>query len=315
MKTGIKISSDILINTTLISLKPEEINKSSINIAFAIDKNYVTPCGVSIYSIIKNNQKLKINFHIFTPDLIDISLFKSLINENLNIYIYLINTLSLQNLQTTQNFPTSIYYRLVIPFILNNKINRILYLDADILCEGSINELENINIDKYIVGVIKDKSIKKTDILNLGLPEEYEYFNSGVLLINISAWVNNSVSEKALELITKEKFEYPDQDALNIILKNDIIYLNEKYNYFSKEKIHSIFTHYVSTPKPWSISALNNEIYLEYYSQSPWKNIPLILPRNHKEMKKYSYKLWKQGKYMKSLKWFIVYFIKKLKKV
>ncbi|MEB3768266.1 glycosyltransferase family 8 protein [Acinetobacter sp. MD2] len=283
-----------------------------INIAFAIDKNYLKPCGVTIFSIIKNNSDLKIKFHIFTT-YFDESFFNELIAENIQIEVHILKTDYFDQLQTTGHFTTAIYYRLSIANILNNKVDKFIYLDADILCSGSIKELLNLELNDHLLCAVRDSSMKVQDITNLGLPKNQLYFNSGVLLINTKKWLDFKVFEKFTQLINKKNYEYPDQDVLNIILKDHTYYLDEKFNYFSKNPIAPVFTHFVSTPKPWSICAINNESYLEYYYQSPWRNIPLDAPRNYKEMKKYAKKLWFRRNFLQSFKWFYMYLIGKLK--
>ncbi|TCH64447.1 glycosyltransferase [Acinetobacter sp. ANC 4862] len=284
-----------------------------INIVFAIDKNYLKPCGICIHSIIKNNPHTKIDFYIFTSYFESMG-FEEFIknNKNIRIHIYKINTNYFDHLQTTGHFTTAIYYRLSIAEILKNKVEKFLYLDADILCTASIDEILSINMNNYILAAVEDKFMKSEDIKNLGLNSNNKYFNSGVLLINTKAWIEFNVVEKFTKLISERIYEYPDQDVLNIILQNKVYFLNEKFNFFTKNKeVDPIFIHFVSTPKPWSIAASNNEKYIEYYLDSPWKNIPLNAPRNSKEAKKYAKKLWSKKSYLSSIRWLLIYIVRK----
>ncbi len=279
-----------------------------LNIAFAIDQNYLKPCGVCIFSILKNNPNINFDFHIFTNYFNSFG-FDELLRKfgNFRIHIYKINTSYFDGLQTTGHFTTAIYYRLSIASILKNKIEKYLYLDADILCFSKLDELLDVSLDAHILAAVEDEYVRKDYISELGLPPNSKYFNSGVLYINTQKWLDFDLLEKFKNKINLRSYKYPDQDVLNVLLKNDILFLNEKFNYFSEKDITPVFKHFVSTPKPWSICVSENLDYLNYYYESPWKDQPLDAPRNSKESKKYAIKLFKSGDFLQSLKWFLMY--------
>lgn len=60
------------------------------------------------------------------------------------------------------------------------------------------------------------------------------YLNAGFLLINLKRWEEEDISAQAIQLLKnnrlKNKFPFLDQDVLNILLTNKVIYLNKKYN-------------------------------------------------------------------------------------
>ncbi|MDA0624950.1 glycosyl transferase family 8, partial [Acinetobacter baumannii] len=139
--------------------------------------------------------------------------------------------------------------------------------------------------------------MKPDYIKSIGLNSNNKYFNSGVLFINVKAWNDFQVFEKFNQLISKRDYKFPDQDVLNILLENKVNFIDEKFNFFTQEKIHPVLIHFVSSPKPWSVAASHSAKYLEYYYQSPWKDQPLDAPKNSKEAKKYAKILWRQSKY------------------
>ncbi|MEF0716180.1 glycosyltransferase, partial [Acinetobacter baumannii] len=256
----------------------------NINIAFAIDKNYLKPCGITLYSITKNNPDINIDFHIFTtffaPKGYQDILEK---NNNIRIHVYILNTQFYDNLQVNGHFTTAIYYRLSIASILKDKLENFWYLDADILCVDSIKGMLSININNYVLAAVQDKCMKPDYIKSIGLNSNNKYFNSGVLFINVKAWNDFQVFEKFNQLISKRDYKFPDQDVLNILLENKVNFIDEKFNFFTQEKIHPVLIHFVSSPKPWSVAASHSAKYLEYYYQSPWKDQPLDAPKNSKE--------------------------------
>ncbi|AOA57465.1 glycosyltransferase family 8 protein [Acinetobacter larvae] len=285
----------------------------NLNIAFAIDKNYLKPCGILIFSILKNNPHIKFDFHIFT-NYFDSFGFDELLKQysNFRIHVYIVNTSYFDNLQTTGHFTTAIYYRLSIAHILKSKVDQYLYLDSDILCFGKMDDLLQIEIKDHVLAAVEDIYVRKDYIQDLGLRSDSQYFNSGVLFINIEKWLDFEVLEKFKQHINLRAYKYPDQDVLNMILENKIVFMNEKFNYFTDHNIQPVFKHFVSTPKPWSICVSQNEDYLQYYYASPWRDCPLNPPRDAKEAKKFAIKLFKSNKMIESFKWFSIYLRRKL---
>lgn len=84
--------NDFVIETYLLSNHQESF-KPDLNIAFAIDKNYLKPCGITLYSITKNNPDLHIDFHIFTT-FFDPQGYQEILekNKNIRIHVYILNT-------------------------------------------------------------------------------------------------------------------------------------------------------------------------------------------------------------------------------
>ena len=284
-----------------------------INIAFAIDKNYLRPCGVTLFSITEHNKDLNIDFYIFTTFFDRFGYDEILANNpNIRIHVYILDTQAYDGLQVNGHFTTAIYYRLSIANILENKLEKILYLDADILCTSCIKEINNINLKNKIIAGVEERWLDKNHLKSIGLPISHQYFNSGVMLINIPLWNENKILEEFNKHINRCSYKFPDQDVLNLILTNKIEYINEKFNFFSNDpKVFPIFTHYLSSPKPWSASATNNINYLKYYKKSPWGNIPLDPPKTRKEIRKYSHILWNKKNVIQSIKWFLKYLITK----
>ena len=86
----------------------------------------------------------------------------------------------------TEYISHATYNMILIPNILKDITDKVLYLDADIICLNSIKLLKNFNIDDNIVGVIEEanKYVEKQQIKELGLISN-KYFNAGVMYINI----------------------------------------------------------------------------------------------------------------------------------
>ena len=121
---------------------------SPIHIGYGIDENYARCCATSIASFCINNPKTIFCFHIMSKDL-SISTknkFQQLAKMySININIYEINTDNLLNLPTQVHLPIATYFRFILPMILKD-IDKLFYIDADIICLKKALDLFNIDI-------------------------------------------------------------------------------------------------------------------------------------------------------------------------
>lgn len=222
------------------------------------------------------------------------------------ITIYFLNEDYFSSLQTPGHFTSAIYYRIAIPSILQNRIKNVLYIDADVLCVGSLEAFNQIDIFDYYIAAVEDLGMTREDVMALGISGKY--FNSGVMFINIEKWVNENIFEKFMVLINDRIFKYPDQDALNILFKNKVLYISSSFNHFKeKNSCQANLIHYVGWLKPWSMAADNNEKYLEYYRKSPFNEIPLQNPNTYKLAKMLAKKYKINKRYSDYVKWYFIY--------
>lgn len=290
-----------------------------LHIAFAVDDNFVKPATISIISIIENNSDLRVHFHLFIPSIStdNLNRLKQLILNHHELTIHIFDDSIFSGFQTLKDLPESMYYRLIIPAVLKDVTGRVLYLDADIICINSLNPLLNINFNGNSLAACVDGFVKNElseYSISLGIENENAYFNSGVILYNINLWLENFSIYKFNELIKKKEYIFPDQDVLNIMFQGEVHYLPEKFNTFVKRQSdtdNTVLLHFAGEGKPWKKIVDQHKSYNKYYKISPWHSEPLALPENHKESKRYAKILRHEGKYAKSLYWFMNYVIKK----
>lgn len=307
---------------------------NALNIGYIFDHGAVRGAGVSMCSICENNKNINIIFHAICTDLSkdDINKLEQLsVKYNRLIFLYFIdkNAKLFKNL-VIGKFPVTIWYRILLPYVVTCK--KILYLDADIINLSSLEKLFNINMDNYDLLAVPD--IEKTSserIKKLRLNNDI-YFNSGVLMINIDKWIKNNNSDKILEIakIYNEKLILPDQDALNILFSKNkqIHYIDKKYNRVAlwKEKNiieklkKTVLLHFVQT-KPWQEAWLYEKrpyienLYAEYEKLSPWKDMPLEKKEklSYHDKRKRAIFMFKHGNILKGLYWYKEYLKDKLK--
>lgn len=130
------------------------------------------------------------------------------------------------------NWNRAIYGRLFLTEILPEyDVKRLIYLDCDLLMDRPVTELFAMSLEgKCIGGVSDSESLKRRKALGISL--ENPYINSGVLVIDTARWVDLNASERVIDYINSypEKLIYPDQDAINFILSDEIKVLEPRYN-------------------------------------------------------------------------------------
>ncbi|WP_241622743.1 glycosyltransferase [Rosenbergiella australiborealis] len=115
------------------SLKSEE----ELNIAYGADNKFILGAGVSIESVIINNENKKLKFHLFTDDISSENIEK--ISQICKKYetaidIYNVNAELIRTLPNNKAWNHAIYFRLMIADYFCGKVKKILYLDSDVFC-------------------------------------------------------------------------------------------------------------------------------------------------------------------------------------
>lgn len=149
------------------------------------------------------------------------------------------------------------YYRFVIADLFPD-LEKVLYLDVDIIAQGDISDLYNIDLANYVLGAVIDQGdklyisrLKK----NLNMDIFSHYFNAGVLLIDLKKWREDNISKKLFE--TEKKYRgnllCNDQDVLNKLFENNYKELPICFNSMLTNK-NAIVRHFYNKVKPWHVA-------------------------------------------------------------
>lgn len=160
-------------------------------------------------------------------------------------------------------FGLEAYNRLFCQFYLPKSINRILYLDVDMIVSKDITELYNMDFEDNYYLSCRDYSVEDANRINI---ENEQYVNSGMILINLSKLRKETKLEEIINYIeeNKDNLKYPDQDILNMLYINKIKRIDGKYNFLVKDnKLYkdntNIYIHHYAGPKPWNKSSYKIE--------------------------------------------------------
>lgn len=263
------------------------------------DDNYIQHCMAMLCSLYENNQKHNIVLHVLKKELSEenVKLITDLTHRYENsVIFYSVDESKLVGVQFRKNRPLSMaaYYRLLLSSTIKTDIDKVLYLDCDIIILRDISEIFQIEINKYALAATLDQfPYTQQHRLQLHFPCDVRTFCSGVMLINLKYWRVNNVEEGLLEYAKRhrEVVYLHDQDVLNYYFKDDWFWLPPKWNriamnlscpdireYKRFDRIEYIkkpmLIHYASfNLKPWyNLNYPDRHYYVEYLKKSGFIN-------------------------------------------
>lgn len=198
-----------------------------INLVLASDDNYAQHAAIALMSAYaKCDNSYRINSYVLDGGISlekKEKIKKSIAVYNGKVCFINIDTKKFQNSYISFQYTPAIYYRLDLPNILDDSIKKCLYIDCDLLFMDDISKLWNISLDGYPIGAVEDIGLttsKKGRIekkKSIGLEENMNYFNSGVVIMDLEQWRERGYAKLAVDLALHKKFISHDQDILNKI--------------------------------------------------------------------------------------------------
>lgn len=271
-----------------------------LHIVFISDENYVMPTVVAISSIYHNrNINLQYCIHVICCEVAEKNkeLFRNLNNDNFEVKVVEVRQsddlaeCKIKNLHVS----TAALYKFNIANLFPD-IDKLLYLDGDILVQDNLETIFKIDISNVYAAVVKDykpMTYNPPQVEKLGVNHS-AYFNSGVMLLNLKKFREDDLFHKLLNYRLHGINFFMDQDALNVVFGEKVVYLPLYYNvmssvmgYFtlddltsyyelsnieSKKDIYSraIIVHLCTKYKPWTYSNVPfAEEWYHYYQLSP----------------------------------------------
>lgn len=185
------------------------------------------------------------------------------------------------------SFPMNVYLRLLIPHFLPAELERVIYLDVDMIVESDISRLWHTDIKGMPIAAVQDRceTINSPwggirNYQELGLDGNLKYFNSGLLIFDLNQWRREEYAKKIIACVeANNKYTgFPDQYGLNVVFAGKWFELDAKWNGFATDKEATSIPdliHFIGR-KPIYQSYEHNEIYRQrfyhYLSLTPWKN-------------------------------------------
>ncbi len=177
------------------------------------------------------------------------------------------------------------YYRLVIPTLFRN-YDKVVYLDSDVIVQHDISKLYEVVLGDNLLAAVRDTGvcwgynampyIKSyiNDMLELKKPDDY--FNAGVLLVNVGGMRARFSDFALIEMAQGGKYIYLDQDVLNVSGQGEIFFLDSRWNVLHDCDGISISTLLANLPRHMAESylAARKDPWIIHYAgeNKPWIN-------------------------------------------
>ncbi len=259
-----------------------------IPIFFTIDDGYAPYLHVALISLIENaakDRKYKIIVVYQELNEENRNNLSALVKDHPNFemeFKYMKQSLDMitdriENRLRSDYFTMTIYFRIFIPDMYP-EYDKAIYIDSDIIVPGDISELYDTDMHNNLIGVVTDGSVNDVPELQRYMTESLglklgDYFNSGMLLMNMKELRNVKLAEHFLYLLNKYHFDCvaPDQDYLNSMCYGKIEYLDSCWDAMPNRNKPEIknpkIIHYNLFDKPWCYDDIQYQDYFWKYAK------------------------------------------------
>lgn len=259
-----------------------------LKIAVAVDENYVYPLKVMLYSLFTSQKKPVTVFLVYEG-----IGKKSLRELNALCAAYgaefqkvRVENDILDHAPIKLHVTRETYYRLILPWLLPGE-DRILYMDPDIIVNGPLDTLWEMELDGASFAAARDRLIMLLGTkARAELKKDTVYVNAGVTLMDLKRIREEKSQEEILSFLIArgEDLSFLDQDIINILWEGQIKQIDDAYNLnpnilYLKEYIkipwntHSWkIIHYMGSDKPWNSGYMGSMYTL--WAKSEWHVCP-----------------------------------------
>lgn len=263
-----------------------------MNLLVTCNENYLPPLKTMLWSVFKTNVDEEFAVYFMHNNMREEALqeMEYFITENGHAF-HPLNGYGIFEADTTVNryYSIEMYYRLFAPFFLPTDLGRILYLDPDIINLNPIADFyyQDFKGNLFVATTHEylTKWIQPINNIRLNTLESKEYFNTGIILMNLPAIRASKKQEDILSVIDlyKKRLLLPDQDVFNhlywdTVLEADWRIYNLDPRFYTKANVifpkdynedwvdrEVVFIHYCGKQKPWDKKIPYKQKLGEYY--------------------------------------------------
>jgi lipopolysaccharide biosynthesis glycosyltransferase len=273
---------------------------STIRILFCCDPGYYQHLAAALVSLHESNQRHQLDIHLITAqrdaeaEARLVASIRPFANSTLRIHTF--SWSSKESWFTSGHITADTYTRIFAPDVLDASIERILYLDADLLVVADLEELWATDLEGCaLAAVVEPYALGRR--AELGIPESGAYINAGVLLLDLARWRARGHSARLAAHIEQEgaRLKFHDQDALNALLHAETKILDYRWNFQARmfwradlkrlsghpamlDAIRAAsrrpaVIHYTTDRKPWRfvMAIPKKQLYHRYRRRTPWR--------------------------------------------
>jgi lipopolysaccharide biosynthesis glycosyltransferase len=193
--------------------------------------------------------------------------------------------------------PIATYDKVAVARLLPATLNKVLWLDCDLLVLSDIARLWDEELGNYFSLAAWDPLVRRlgsrfgvAGYRALGLDGDARYFNAGVMVINLALWRRDDIAGQTLDYLRRFRHRvfFWDQEGLNAVLAGRWKEIDAGWNrnlclerptfsrglLFGDDSIGpSRILHYCGNLKPWRYSSGSHyhALYYRYLDLTAWK--------------------------------------------
>lgn len=245
-----------------------------MNILVTVDEHYLSPLNVMLWSLLHTHSHIFFRVFLLHTSVPDEALTatRRILEKQGELLPIEVNDSRLDTAPTTARYPKEIYYRIFAARYLPKSEDRVLYLDPDLIVNGSLEELYNTDLSHSFFAAASHTGefLRIFNKVRLDMEEHSPYINSGVMLMNLKALRKEQDVDEVFRFIEKRKnlLILPDQDIISALYGSKILPL-DAFRYNMTERLfrqHAPFEkglteewvrrnaaiiHYCGKNKPW----------------------------------------------------------------
>lgn len=273
--------------------EPTCISASSAKcpIVLACDENYAMPLATMLRSLVEANVRhWPLDVAVLTDGFADgvrARVGASLPQGSVSLRWHLIDLSRFAELPLMPHISRITYARFDIENVFRNDVERVLYLDTDLLVLDDLGPLFAFDLGDHVLGAVTDDHIDVADRAGedklAGVPAVASYFNAGVLVIDLLRWRRHEIAREAIEYLARcPTSPYSDQDGLNVACDGKWAALDGRWNY-QRHRTARIaplppaerpaVVHFITGMKPWLPEKMNPNarLYDEYRGRTEFR--------------------------------------------
>lgn len=255
------------------------MRNDKIHLLVTVDQNYIRPLQTMLKSFAVNNMGESVHIWLLHSGIPQESL--NLLTEYCNAQRMTLTAVSVDSsafmdAPKSKRYPQEMYYRLLAPLLLPDSVDKILYLDPDILIINPVRPLWEISLDGCVFAAASHSIVPDMvdDVNRMRLGTDHAYFNTGVILMDLNLARGTVRSDDIFKCVREHFAELllPDQDVFNSLYGayakqvDDVVWNYDArrfsaYNLTSGGKCgmdwvmeNTVILHFCGTQKPWKPS-------------------------------------------------------------
>ena len=294
--------------------------KEHINILIASDTNYASFYGVMLTSLFESNKDSLFDVYFLTDKSLkeeDSEKFELLTSKyNAHLFVIPVNVDLVKTFPEVAHIKLPAYYHLCLSNLLPNSVHKIIYLDGDIIVNGSLRSLWDTDLSSFACAHVVNCTYFDDDYYTrLGYEKKWNYYNNGVAVYNVDYLRKIDFSNMAIRYINenKDKVYWMDQDAENALLYDKMLSIPITYNFQTLFFHHSDWDNYDLLFRRQIMDVASNPIIIHYCGHlKPWDFRYYLMPYGKIWRKVCKHSLWQEAYSKRPYSKYIKFWIKRI---